>query len=116
MLNKLSNKIGLRVLRSRNTIHFSIITMPKKYLFCFCDNKTLCKTHKKTHEFHLFHKDHVYKVNECLCDCFHCNFGVSTQITVHNYCIAKYKNFSAFGRFLMVLWAIFLQLNQFTSI
>ena len=39
--------------------------------------------HEKTREFHLYCWDHVCKANEWrLVDCFHSEFGVSTQITV----------------------------------
>ena len=63
---------------------------------------------KNTHEFHLHCWDHVYKVNEwCLADCFHCKFRVSTPIMACDYCIAKYKKFSACGKLLMVLWPTF---------
>ena len=66
---------------------------------------------------HLYCWDHVSKVNDlCLVDCFHREFRVSTQIMVHDYCIVKCKKFSACGRFLMALCAIFLCFKVFMLI
>ena len=105
----------LRVLRLRNAIYFSIIAMPKKfYLFslCYFRDTKLCANHEKTQntkhtKFHLYCWDHVCKVNEwCLIDCFHREFGISTQIMVRDYSITKCKKFSACGAISMALWAI----------
>ena len=85
----------------------------KEVLFyCFCYTK-LCAKHQKTyskHEFHLFCWDYVCKINEWfLVDCFHCEFRMSTQIIVCDYCITKCKKFSACGSLLMAL-----QVSKFT--
>ena len=72
--------------------------------------KTLNKT--GTRKFHLYCWDHVCKVHEwCLFDSSHIQFRISTQKTVHNYCIAKCKTFSTCSRLLMAFRAVFLQFN-----
>ena len=90
----------------------------KEILFYyFCDKKLCAKHKKKTLEFHLYCRDHVCKVSKwSLVDRFHREFRVSTQIKVHNHCIAKYKMFSTCDGLLMAFWAIFLQFKIFTSI
>ena len=76
----------------------------------FCNTK-LCTKHGKTCEFHLYCWDHVCNVIEwCLVDCFHCEFGVSTQIMLHDYCNMKCKTFPACDRLLMALWSNFFSL------
>ena len=81
---------------------FALSQFQKNLILLFTDTKLGAK-HKKTCEFHLCYWDHVCQVNEwCLVDCFHCEFKVSTQIIVCNYCTAKCK-FSACGRLLMIV-------------
>ena len=80
-------------------------------LYYFHDTK-LCAKLEKAHENCW---DHVCKVNEwCLVDCLHCEFKVSSQIMVRDYCIAKCKRFSASGGLLMTLWVIFFLFKIFT--
>ena len=60
----------------------------------FSQHRTLCKTRKNTREFHLHSWHHVFKINEWfLVNCFHREFRISTQIMVHDYCIAKLQKF-----------------------
>ena len=47
-----------------------------------------------------------------LVDCFHREFKVSTQIMVHDYCIAKCKKSSTCGGLLMALWTIFFTIQN----
>ena len=103
-----TSRFELRALWSQNAIIFFIITMPKKSHFTWY--KTLNKT--GTRKFHLYCWDHVCKVHEwCLFDSSHIQFRISTQKTVHNYCIAKCKTFSTCSRLLMAFRAVFLQFN-----
>ena len=70
--------------------------------------KTLCKTWKNLHEFHLYCWDHVRKVNQwCLVECFYHKIRVSTKKIVCDYYITKCKMFSTCGGYLMALWVIF---------
>ena len=83
----------LSVMRSRNAIYVSIIVIPKKSILLFSRYKTLCKTQKNTWiPFILLGSCLLDKW--CLVDCFHCEFRVSPQIMVLDYCIAKCKKFS----------------------
>ena len=96
---------------------FRLSWYERNLIVLFLWYKTLCKTQKKTLEFHLYCRDYVYKANRwCLVDCFHGEFGVSTQIKVSNYCISKCKMFSTCDGLLVALWAIFLRFKIFTSI
>ena len=96
------DRVRINVLGSWNAIYFSIIAVPKKSLFTIFAIKN-CAKHEKTREFHLYCWDHVCEVNEwCLVDCFHCEFRVSTQMMVRDYCIAKCKNFSRFKTFKLI--------------
>ena len=75
---------------------FPLSRCQKNLILLFSRCKTFCKPRENTYELHLYCWDHVYKVNEwCLVDCFHREFGVSTQIILRH-CIAKYKKFSAY--------------------
>ena len=99
-------------------------------LYYFCNTK-LCAKHKKRHLNSIYTAGIMFirqidgvqvtvsMVNLdrwCLVDCFHGEFGVSTQIKVSNYCISKCKMFSTCDGLLVALWAIFLRFKIFTSI
>ena len=107
--NECYSGFELSISRSWSTICFSIFRMPKKFHFIiFAIQNSGQNTKKNTHEFYLCCWDHVCKVNEwCLADCFSHKYGVSTQIMVHDYCIANCKKSSACGGPLMALWSIF---------
>ena len=95
-------------------------TLPRcrrNLVLLFLRYKTLCKTRKNAREFYLYCWDHVCKVNEWyLIDCFHREFRVSTQIMVHIYCIARFKEFYTPERVLMAFRAIFLWFRNCTLI
>ena len=60
---------------------FPLSQCQRNLILLFSLYKTLCKTPKIIHEFHLCCWNHVCNVNEWyLLDCFHCKFRVSTQI------------------------------------
>ena len=89
----------------------------KEISLLFLRYKTLCKTWKTTHEFHLYCSDYVFMINKLsLVDCFHHKFRVSTQIMVHNYFITKCKKFSFFNRLLMDFEPFISQFKIFTLI
>ena len=98
-----STGFDLRVSQLENVIYFSIIVIPEKSHCTIFVIHTSCKTWKSTCEFHLYCWDHVFKVNEwCFVDCFHHKFRIFYQMMVHNYFLAKCKQFSAYHRLLMV--------------
>ena len=87
---------------------FPLLRYQRNLILPFSWYKTLCKTWKNLHEFHLYYWDHVCKVNQwCLVDCFYHKFRVSTKKIVCDYCIAKCKKFSTCWGYLMALWVIF---------
>ena len=83
--------------------------------FHYCNAKEISfyyfgdKKHEKTHVNSI---SVVGMFVRCLVDCFHRKFRVPTQIMVCDYCIAKYKKFSACDGLLMVLRAIFLAIQN----
>ena len=97
-----------RIAIAKCDLFFHYRDATKNLILLFSRYRTLCKHKKNAREFHLYCWNHVCKVSEwCLVDFFHCEVKVSTQILVHDICIAKYKKFSAYGGVPMALWAIF---------
>ena len=91
---------------------FPLLRCQGNLILLFLRCKTLCKTWKNTCEFHLSCWNHVCKLNEWyLIDCFYREFRVSTRII-----IVKCRKFSASGRLLMALRAIFSRFKIFTLI
>ena len=86
----------LSVSRIQDAIYFSIIAMLKKSHFAIFVIHKFVQNTKNALEFHFYCREYVCKVNEwCLVVCLHREFRVSTQIMVRDYCIAKYKTFTA---------------------
>ena len=92
---------------------YSLLRCQRNLILQFSRYKTLYKTWKNKYEFYLHCWDHVCKANEWRSfDCFHHKFRVSTKTMVCDYCITKCKKCSTRDRLLMIIWLIFLGIQN----